>query len=62
MTEDDAIEAITQAMEKAGIDPAMIYATRVTGLLPFEESPHLIPEVDLQEWNDAVEDYRCLMS
>ena len=62
MTEDKAIEAITQAMEKAGIDPAMIYATRVTGLLPTEGNIHLIAAVDLQEWQDAVEDYRSVMS
>jgi hypothetical protein len=62
MSEDEAIETITQAMGKAGIDLAIIYATRVTGLLPFEESLHLIPEVDLQEWNDAVEDWRYVMS
>ena len=60
MTEDEALEAITKAMEKAGIDPAMVYATRVTGLLLTEDNLHLISEVDLQEWNDAVEDYWCL--
>jgi hypothetical protein len=47
-----------QAMRKAGIDEAIIYAYEKTGgLLVTEENMHLIPEKDLEAWRAAIEEY-----
>jgi hypothetical protein len=45
------------AMRAAGIRPALIYAHERTGLLVTSENRHLIPEADLDEWEDAVAEY-----
>lgn len=47
-----------QAMVKAGIDPAIIYAHRRTGLIVSTENQHLISPEDLEEWYAAVAEYR----
>src|SRR3954471_10863057 len=47
-----------QAMKKAGIDPAIIYAYEKTGgLLVTEQNQHLISDKDLAEWQAAIEEY-----
>jgi len=46
-----------EAMKKVGIDPAIIYAYEQTGRLVTEENQHLISDVDLDEWNAAIEEY-----
>ncbi len=49
-----------QAMHKAGIDPAIIYAYEKTGgLLVTEANRHLIPDKDLAEWQAAIDEYRA---
>ena len=53
---------LTLAMQKAGVHPALIYATQKTGLIVSEENQHLISEKDLAEWNAAIEDYHVLQS
>ena len=45
-------------MEKAGLDPAFIFAFEKTGLLVSEENQHLIPEKDLEDWRAAIEEYQ----
>ncbi len=50
---------IAQAMQQAGIDPALIYAFEQTGLLVTEENQHLIPAHGLQAWQAAVARYRA---
>ena len=48
-----------QAMKKAGIDPAIIHATETTGRLVSEENMDLLSDVELDEWNAAIEAYRA---
>ena len=50
---------IVQAMKKAGVDPAMIYAFEKTGLLVTEQNEHLLPEKDLDEWEAAIDEYEA---
>src|SRR2546428_2919930 len=50
---------LAQAMKKAGIDPAAIYAFEKTGLIVSEDNVHLIPEKGLAEWRAAVEEYNA---
>jgi hypothetical protein len=48
---------IVEAMKRAGLDPALIYAFEQTGLLVTADNQHLIPEHDLRAWQAAVARY-----
>ena len=48
---------MVEDMKAAGLDPAFIYAFERTGLLVTEQNQHLIPEKDLQAWDDAIREY-----
>ena len=50
---------IVEAMKKAGLDPALIYAFEKTGLMVTEANEHLIPDKDRAEWDAAVLEYRA---
>ena len=50
---------MVEAMKKAGLDPAIIYAFEKTGLLVTEENEHLLPEKDLAEWEAAIDEYEA---
>jgi integron integrase len=50
---------LVQAMQRAGLDPALIHAFEQTGLLVTEDNQHLIAEQDLQAWQAAVAEYRA---
>jgi hypothetical protein len=50
---------IAEAMKRAGLDPALVFAFEQTGLLVTEENEHLIPEQDLRVWHAAVARYRA---
>jgi hypothetical protein len=51
---------MVEAMKKAGLDPALIYAFEKTGMLVTEENQHLIPESDLDEWEAAIDECESL--
>jgi hypothetical protein len=48
---------MVQAMKKAGIDPAIIYAYEKTGRLVAEDNQNLLSDADLDEWQAAIEEY-----
>ena len=48
-----------QAMKKAGIDPAIIHATEKTGRLVTEDNQHFLSDMEIDEWNAAIEAYRA---
>jgi hypothetical protein len=48
---------LAEAMRRAGIDPALVYAFEQTGLLVTEDNQHLIPEQDLHAWQAAIDRY-----
>jgi len=51
-----AIDLLIEVMAEAGVDPAAIYAFKRTGgLFPTDNVP-LTPE-ELDEWNEAVDEY-----
>ncbi|HYT95012.1 MAG TPA: SEC-C metal-binding domain-containing protein [Gemmataceae bacterium] len=51
---------MVQAMKKAGLNPAFIYAFEKTGgLLVTEANQHLIPEKDLAAWDAAIREYEA---
>ena len=48
-----------EAMKEAGIDPAIIYATEKTGRIVSEENVELLSDIELEEWEEAIEEYRA---
>lgn len=46
-----------EVMGKAGVDPALMYATNKTGLIVTETNQHLLSDEDLAEWQEAIEEY-----
>ena len=50
---------VVEAMKRAGIDPALIYAFEQTGLLVSAENEALISEDDLRAWHEAVARYNA---
>ncbi len=49
-----------EAMKKAGLDPAFIYAYEKTGLIVTEDNQHLLSNIDLDEWQAAIEEYDAI--
>ena len=50
--------SIVEAMQAAGIDPALVFAFEKTGLLVSEDNLALLSERDLSQWTEAVDEYR----
>ena len=42
----------------SGIDPAIVYAMNKTGRIVTEALTEFLTDPELQEWNDAVNEYR----
>ncbi len=51
---------MTEIAREAGVDPALIYASQVTGMLLTESNIDQFSDEDIAEWDDAVERYRRL--
>ena len=64
MAEEAALEATTvQAMRASGVDPAMVYAYERTHLIitsDLREGYMIEAAADLDEWDDALAEYREL--
>ena len=58
----DCVPKIVQAMEKVGIDPALIYAFRKTGRIVTQRNLQFLTEEERQEWRNAVDDYRTMVA
>ena len=50
---------MVQAMKKAGLNPAIVYAFEKTGLLVTEENQNLLSKKDIAEWEAAVLEYEA---
>jgi hypothetical protein len=46
-----------EIMRATGIRPVLIYAYEKTGLMVTAQNKHLIADIDLEEWDAAVEEY-----
>ncbi len=58
MPHQEVVEHVmVEGMKQAGLAPALIYAFEKTGLLVTEANAHLIPDVDLEAWDEAVTEY-----
>ncbi len=52
--------AITQALKDGGVDPASIHAYQRTGMLVTRENLHQWSPCELEEFREALEEYRWL--
>src|SRR4051812_15568956 len=50
--------ATVETMRAAGIAPALVYAYERTGLIVTRENRTLMSAADLDEWEDAIAEYR----
>src|SRR5664280_1179017 len=57
---DEMMGQILSSAGQAGIRPELIYAMRKTGRIVTESNQHLLTDEDLQEWQDAIEEYLAL--
>ena len=56
-----SIDKMAQIMKKANFDPAYIYAFKKTnGLMVTEMNQNKLTNKDLQEWDDAINEYEAL--
>ncbi len=58
MPHQEVVEHVmVEGMKEAGLDPAFIYAFEKTGLMVTEANEHLISDVDLEQWDEAITEY-----
>ena len=55
---DEMWKSLLQAAGNSGIDPAIVYAMNKTGRIVAEANLEFLTDSELQEWNDAVNEYR----
>ena len=48
---------MVEAMKKAGVDPALIFAYEKTGLILSDHNVNKMPDVDIAEWEAAISEY-----
>jgi hypothetical protein len=54
----EVVEHLTvQAMKKAGIEPALIYAFEKTGFMLNAQNEQVVPDADVAEWDAAIDGY-----
>ena len=58
---DEMTGQILSAAGKAGVRPELIYAMKKTGRIVTESNQHLLTDEELQEWQDAIEEYLALV-
>ena len=58
---DEMTGQILSAAGKAAVRPELIYAMKKTGRIATESNQHLLTDEDLQEWQDAIEEYLALV-
>jgi hypothetical protein len=55
---DEIWKSLLQAVGDSGIDPVIVYAMNKTGRIVTEANLEFLTDSELQEWNDAVNEYR----
>ena len=54
-------EALVQAAGESGMDPALVYAMNKTGRIVTEQNMRFLTDADIEEWNDAVDEYHQMI-
>lgn len=59
--EADALgDEMVKRMEEIGVQPQIIYAYKKTGFLMTESNRHHMPQDQVDEWNEAIDEYFAL--
>ena len=58
---DDYKHAVLAAMGKVGIDPAVMYAFKKTGMIVTSHNQQFLSKEELAEWTDAIDEYYLTM-
>ena len=58
---DEMTGQILSAAGKVAVRPELIYAMKKTGRIVTESNQHLLTDEELQEWQDAIEEYVALV-
>jgi hypothetical protein len=54
----EVVEHLTvEAMRKAGVEPALIYAFERTGLMLNARNEQMVPDADVAEWDATIDEY-----
>ena len=53
--------ALVQAAGESGMDPALVYAMNKTCRIVTGQNLRFLTDADLQEWNDAIDEYRQMI-
>jgi len=54
--------SLLQAAGDSEIDPALVYAMNKTGRIVTQQNMRFLTDADLQEWNDAVDEYHQMIA
>jgi hypothetical protein len=60
-SQDATWRALIQAAGESGMDPALVYAMNKTGRIVTDQNLRFLTDADLQEWNDAVDEYHQMI-
>ncbi len=60
MSQEKLSRDVVTAMQKAGVSPAHIYAYLKTGMIVTAVNQDLFDDEDMQEWREAIQEYREL--
>lgn len=58
MTEKEMDKVMVETMQQAGIAPELIHAYRKTGFILTDKNKHLFSPEELEEWNQAIQEFR----
>jgi hypothetical protein len=60
-SQEETWRALVQAAGESGMDPALVYAMNKTGRIVTEQNMRFLTDADIQEWNDAVDEYHQMI-
>ena len=60
-SQEETWRALVQAAGESGMDPALVYAMNKTGRIVTDQNIRFLTDADLQEWNDAVDQYHQMI-
>jgi hypothetical protein len=58
----ETFRQLVKAMEATGMPPEYVYAAKKTGRFIVEDNAHTFTSRQIDEWNDAVEEFHRLLA
>ncbi len=58
----ETFRQLVEAMEATGMPPEYVYAAKKTGRFVIEDNVHTFTSREIDEWNDAIEEFRRLLA